>query len=129
MLVVVDNIAMISAGHNLQLRFFPESQTANMLGDGNFILTGQLSVLQMQALTPTNDSSTSIDFRSVPVFDRDNKPTPRMAFIFRNSQVAWRQAVAFSWAKDATGLRTVSIQESAQAWRFTVGHQTGQITW
>ncbi|OAS17950.1 Ig-like domain-containing protein [Paenibacillus oryzisoli] len=113
-LVVVDDIE-VNEPKNLELRFFPESQNIQSLGDGSYLTTGGTANLRYKELTGSNITS-SVDY--VP-YVTDESNMDRQAFrLINTTQTHWANAAAFSWSDSESIPKSVSLTKQGDTWTF-----------
>lgn len=113
-LVVVDDIE-VDSPKNLELRFFPESQNIQLLGDGSYLTSGTTANLRYKELT-----GTGVDARveAVP-YVNDESSLDRQAFrLINTSQTHWLNASAFSWSGSTAIPSNVTLTQQGDSWTF-----------
>ncbi|RTE10741.1 Ig-like domain-containing protein [Paenibacillus whitsoniae] len=113
-LVVVDDIE-VNEPKSLELRFFPESQNIQSLGDGSYLTTSATANLRYKELTGTNVVSS---VSTVP-YVTDESNMDRQAFrLINTTQTHWVNAAAFSWSDAESIPKNVTLSQQGDVWTF-----------
>ncbi|UKS28326.1 Ig-like domain-containing protein [Paenibacillus sp. HWE-109] len=113
-LVVVDDIE-VDQPKQLELRFFPESQNIQSLGDGSYLTTGLTANLRYKELTGSNVTSSAAP---VP-YVTDESSMDRQAFrLLNTTQSHWTNAAAFSWSDSQSIPKNVTLTQQGNIWTF-----------
>ena len=118
-LIVIDDI-QVDAAKDLELRLFPEQQSATLQSDGSYLLQGASAKLRFTQLTPQD---TTVTTQMVPVFDRDNTTyRNKLAFqVQKQSGITWKNAMALSWSDTSHTPETVKLwYQGNNVWAFMV---------
>ena len=123
--IVADDI-LLDGPRQLELRFHPEA-TRTVADGAAFLLKGKTTMLRLEVLTPKDVGvqAESINY-GAPEFD-----DPRQLFTIRltRKDIAWRNAVAFSWNKGDDKPVKVTVRPDGDLWRFAAGQRQVALDW
>ncbi|MFC3800903.1 Ig-like domain-containing protein [Cohnella sp. GCM10012308] len=113
-LIVVDDIAT-SSPKDLELRFFPEQQAANLLSAGEYSISSAKNELRFKDLTP---GAAELRAEAVPYTNLVSN-SDRVAFrVLGEDKSALQNAVAFSWNKKNAAPPNVTLVRDGDKWTF-----------
>jgi|GEM_PF-525218 len=122
-LIVVDDIAT-SSPQDLELRYFPESETIQTLPDGGYLLTSTNNTLRFQALA-TDGAAVSAD---KVAYKSDKFTGNRLALRVRgDDKDTLRTAVAFSWSGNTALPTEITLDQQGDVWKFEAGTKAVEL--
>ncbi len=123
-LIVADKIELGEA-HDLELRFHPEHQEAERIGNA-FIMRGEHSVLRLDTLTPEN---VEIIAEKHDLVDRRYNKEQMLAVKLRTRQRVWRNAVALTWSGKDVEPKEVAFHGDGDTWTFGISGRKIMLDW
>ncbi len=122
-LIVVDDIET-AAPQDLELRYFPESETIQTLPDGDYLLTSPNNALRFQALA-ADGAAVSAD---KVAYKSDKFTGNRLALRVRgDDKQTLLTAVAFSWSKDTALPTDITLDQQGDVWKFEAGGKAVEL--
>jgi len=117
--IVVDDIE-VSDAKSMELRFFPESQEPPVIqDDGSYISIGKNTRLRV---TPLTLDGVTVNTGKVDVYDRNNLPSPKIAYRLSKTAMRWQNAIAFTWSANTPA--TIQHAVTGDVWTFHVNKKT-----
>ena len=124
-LIVIDDIAA-DRERDLELRFHPEQQEAESIGDA-YLVRGKNAMLRIEPLT-MQDVKVSAEALKLASLHKGDGLEAMFTVRLRKSGTMWRNVVAISWSASGDPA-VVGLKEGEDRWTFSVGERTVEFDW
>lgn len=116
---------LLSDTHELELRFHPEQEEAQRVGD-TFFLRGEKANMIFDPLTVED---VEIVAEKHDLISRRYQKSEMFAIRMKSTRSQWRNAVALSWADINEKPVEVSLRKQKDIWTFTAGDRRIMLNW
>ncbi|MBN1293566.1 MAG: DUF4962 domain-containing protein [Candidatus Latescibacteria bacterium] len=125
-LIVIDDVALDHV-ENLELRFHPEQQEAERIGDV-FLMQGEKAILRLDPLTKEDIEVNAEKLVTLPK-EKDGKEELMYTVRLRTQKKNWRNATALSWSSADKQPERVLLEEDGTNWIFNTGSRMVTFDW